>query len=129
MKYDFSSLDKKTDRDKKKIDDPRRGFRIAMSCANCKYYFYTGVKSRRGYCKLVNLTNKTDGAFHMHNIDKKAEEEGWLPTHSTNVCDAHEIRSQYYSIGKIEEWTRKPFNFNGSPDPDRESDVFNIDNH
>lgn len=127
IQYDFSSLEN-TDNDKDKLDDPRENFRITQCCGNCRYYFYTGTNSRKGYCKLINLENVRDGAFHMNNIDAKAKEEGWLPTHSTNVCDAHEIRSQVYSIERIERWTRKPFQFDGSPDPNRPSDVFNSDN-
>jgi len=110
-KYDFSSIKPKGGEDE---DDPRTNFRITMSCANCRYYFYTGVKSRRGFCKLMNTENMNIGAYQKPNIEDIAKREGWEPVHSTNVCDKHMLRSRKYSIDYVEDYTGFGFEFDGT---------------
>jgi len=111
---DFKDSDKKSEKDKDILGDPRKGYRIVQCCANCKFYFYQGARARRGYCKLPNMENVYKGASSKFDMDNIAEKEGWPPTHSTNVCDRHQFRSHYYSIERIEDWVNMKFNADGS---------------
>jgi|AntRauTorcE11898_2_1112593.scaffolds.fasta_scaffold13458_2 hypothetical protein len=133
-RYDFSELEKvngtieeilEEDAD----DDPREGFRISMCCGNCIYFFYTGVKSRRGYCKLTNVKHTDIGAWHNPQIGKIAEKYGWPETHTTCTCEKHELRGRGGSIDKVEEWVDKKFNFDGTQreDGDFLEDEFDFD--
>lgn len=125
-RYDFSGIEPEKDDDDKK-EDPRRNFRVTKSCANCRYYFYTGVKNRRGYCKLTNIKHMNIGAYHQSDIEKTAEEYGWPPTHCTNLCDSHEIRGQKSFIGFPEKHTGKKFNIDGTLREDPEDDDYFTD--
>lgn len=111
-RYDFSGIE--PEKNNEEEDDPRKNYRITKSCANCRFYFYTGVKNRRGYCKLTNIKHMNIGAFHKTNVKEIAEKYGWLPTHSTNLCDMHEIRGQKSFIRYPEKHTKKKFNIDGT---------------
>ena len=125
-KYDFSSIKPEGFEDD---DDPRTNFRITMCCGNCRYYFYTGVKSRRGYCKLMNTENMNIGAYQKSNIEPIAKQQGWEPVHSTNVCDRHLLRSRRYSIDYVEDYTGFGFEFDGTRSFDDEDDDFEYDDN
>lgn len=115
-KYDFSSLEKKEeDKDVSSDEDPRKNFRIGKSCANCKYYYYTGVKSRRGFCKLPNPQYFNTQTKHNPHIEDFAVKKGWPRTHCTNICDMHELRSVAYSIEAVGKYIGKTFDINGDP--------------
>jgi hypothetical protein len=121
-KYDFSEIEPEKN-DSEQEEDPRTNFRITKSCSNCRYFFYTGVKSRRGYCKLTNIKHMNIGAFHRTDTDAIAEEHGWPPTHCTNLCDRHEIRGQKSFVRYPEKHTGKKFNIDGS----LRDDIIDID--
>lgn len=128
-KYDFTEVEKEQkEKEEAKKDqgddlpgasvskenDPRKNFRIAKVCGNCRYFYYTGVKSRRGYCKLTNVKHQNIGAYHKQNIEDIAAEYGWPPTHTTCTCDNHEIRGQKTSIKRVGEFVERKFDFNGN---------------
>jgi len=92
----------------------RKNYRITKCCGNCKFFWYKGSKQRRGFCKLPNPQDKTISKRHRETYDRNTIEAEWKKTHSTNVCDYHQFRSTYLSIGKVAEWTEKKFNFDGS---------------
>lgn len=125
LEYDFSDIE--PDEPEEELEDPRKNFRVARSCGNCRYYFYTGVKSRKGFCKLPNLENVNMGAYHNAHIEDQAKAEGWPPTHSTNVCDEHEMRGRR-SIDIVEDCTGKKFNFDGTQNHNIiNDDLYNTD--
>lgn len=138
-KYDFGEIqEKEKERQKKKEeekkyigqeydgndiskeDDPRGDFRITRCCGNCKYFYYTGVKSRRGYCKLTNIKHMNIGAYHKTDLEPTAKKYGWPRTHTTCVCDDHEFRGQQTSINRVGDWVRRKFDYRGKQILDEE---------
>ena len=128
-KYDFTEVDKDNEVKEKykkvqgqffpeasvpKEYDPRKNFRISKVCGNCKYFHYTGVKSRRGYCKLTNIHPDKVNTYHNTDIKKEAEKYGWPPTHTTCTCDEHELRSRVTSIEKVGDFVERDFDFKGN---------------
>lgn len=126
-KYDFSSIEPE-DNLEDDDQDPRSNFRIAMCCGNCRYYFYTGVKSRRGYCKLLNTEHMQVGAYQKTDIESDAKKYGWAPVHTTNTCDRHMLRSRKLSIDLVEDYTGFGFEFDGTRSFDDEEMDYGGDN-
>ena len=109
--YDFDSVLKPDENEESKA---RKNFKISRCCANCKFFWYKGTKQRRGYCKLPNPHEKSISKRDRERYDDKIIDKEWKKTHCTNVCDYHQFRSKYLSIGKVTEWTGKKFNFDGT---------------
>lgn len=112
--YDFSELSSEQEPEEESLD-PRRNYRITQCCGNCKYFIYTGVKSRRGFCKLP-VPNHRFGLriFREPKIADICLAAGLLPTHTTNLCDSHAFKSTVYSITQVGEYVNKKFNANGT---------------
>lgn len=93
------------------IKDIRQDFRITRCCGNCRHFFYTGEKSRKGFCKLPN-PKATGNSRHVRadELLEMATERGWLPTHTVNVCSKHKSRDNTRSHYVIENWVGKKFN-------------------
>ena len=120
MKYDFSKISKpeKTESANSSTDeDPRKNFKIAKCCANCKYFTYIPYNVLIGECKISNLKNMHAKGIGEIKTTKElrefGERNGWLPVHTTNVCDRHEARGQN-SVQSVERQTNKKFNFDGT---------------
>ena len=109
--YNFDEVFKKEEQEE---ITSRKNFRIARCCGNCKFFYYKGSKQRRGFCKLPNPHEKSISKRDGESYNRKDIEAEWNKTHSTNVCDYHQFRSKYLSIGRVAEWTDKKFNFDGS---------------
>ena len=109
--YDFEDV---FDKEEKEETTARKNFHIAKCCGNCKFFWYKGTKQRRGFCKLPDPQSKTISKRHREKYDEKVIESEWKKTHCTNICDYHQFRSKYLSIGKVAEWTGKKFNFDGT---------------
>lgn len=117
-KYDFSDLE--PDKEEDEIsEDPREGFKITQCCGNCKYYYYSKLQERNGYCKLPNIkayVTKGEGVqtrYKQTDLHEVAKNNGWVETHVTCVCNKHEFRSRGQSIEPIEKRVGKRFNFLG----------------
>lgn len=130
-KYDFSSVEPEKDEEEEiEIKEPRRNFRIASFCRNCRYYRAIPTNTDRGFCRLGNL-KKLKPRFDLmteEEIIEYAKKVNWIPTHYSNLCDFHEMRARRTSIGIAEEWTNISFNFDGSRNYDADDlDPFDTD--
>ena len=108
--YNFKGLQV----DEAKEENSRPNFRVTRCCGNCKYYFYRGAKSRRGYCRLPDIKNRTINKSKGEKYDLNEIKDTWDKTHTTALCDNHKFRSKYYSVGIISEWTGVLFAFDGT---------------
>lgn len=119
--YDFSKLEPEGDKKKEKkskkegTKDLRRNYRITQCCGNCKYFIYTGVKSRRGFCKLSDPNYRFGlKIFRQPHIKDLCTDAGFPPTHTTNLCDAHAFKATVYSITQVGEYVGRKFNVDGT---------------
>ncbi len=104
--YDFSDVEIVVDA------ESLQGFRITKCCGNCKSFWYSKQKERRGFCKSRGPAPPKD--MYSEQLRDYAE-ANWSRTHTTCVCDRHRMRAMRYSIGKVGEWTNKTFGLDGVP--------------
>lgn len=111
-KYDFEAIDGIVDDDETtlgKSDSPHPNFRIARSCANCKYWLQHKA-GRRGYCRVDQ--DPKDYAvvrWRRESLNMDTIANTYFKAYATNLCDNHQYRSIKQNFQRLERWMHLKF--------------------